>query len=1341
MNRRKRNANGTHGLYYHSSVPKVYPNSDDFGKIQYEFSKNIASKTNALVIKPSNIRIWIHDKDIDKLMKVVLEGHGQKLRQEISSNTKVKRFLEYVPHFLGLIKSIHTAVIENNIELLRAKTSPPVPPQMLSCKDVNGLTPLHKAAGLGHTKILEYLLEVWPNAVQEVDNSGKSALHYASATKNNERAFNLLVQAGADEMAMDGRGKMPAYYKKSKNSEEIDRTLLTVIPDAPRIAEQGFPSNFTWDILPAKFYEAPLRVAHSELNLSNNINDGGMKPSVSSFEIISRSDDMYNNGEEETHEEEITKVEIKKVNRPKSFTKRDVNNNSAKRAPTPIPPPLPQEENDDDDVETVQTAEAETILPNTKIENGNDAIENEMDNDGEQDYPNETDNNVVNDSNDVDSENVLDQEQENVDASLADNEENDDYNNNNEKQEEEQEDDDENIENSNEEQIENPIEEQTENVENLLEKEEAQEDESMTIVNNNDDSAYETNGNDIVSRIQSSDTNNGEHEEEVEGNELEPNNVDQETGEMQEEETETELIIETKADILIIESNENSDDSNSNKIDEDEESALSENENNKEIEIIESVEIVIVNQEVTSAENPRETGDSTEVDNLKEDENMSEGEDGEDEEEENNDVGSPSPPFEGIIREDPEKQNESQGGEFEKQNGANNNNDENEPQQEDDIQKIINSGDMEQLAALVLDGNGKKLVGRISKQPDIQAFLENVPIYMSKIHKVHVAAREGSLRDLQAALDRRKFSTAKDDISVKGTSPLHVGIIFGHTAIIRYLGSRFPETLQAVDEDNRTALHYAATIKDNGHFYNLLVTLGANPKALDNFGKTAEFYLNHDESDKILSHKDLLRSFGAAEELADEMLNDQVPDDYHSARRRLDDPDVLTTLERCYRLIQDKRASVFDRPVSRNGSLTGSASSLRLSVTSYLAKFLKRPIFEKIKHRQTRLDHNLFDVIWPAMKKTSNERRIDEDLNAGVVAPDFDVYVVFQEFFVPLIKDLHGIGQKESLKEHPRMDFFPPYIIETDDDLYQSPIHNPIESSGGKVQDIHWNLDTYAKWVLGGVVECCRNLEDFELPLNLTIGKIEQSERIMTGKLLSKEFSAAINEEGLGQYYTMNEVLENPSEIRTVLATNGLLVPLLNHADSQQQPESQAINGPYYPYGRGVYISASRTLVAWINVQEHLRILACTPLNQVADIGMAYSKVGRAMMFLENCLNFRHSYYLGYLASRPSFLGTSLRLTVTLDVPQLSKDLDNLRQLCLIRGLHMKTRTNFDSILVSNTQCMSITEWKLLQEFCSAVTNILQLEKDLSMSNSMHIADMLLKIFRKKKNSLANINE
>lgn len=40
-------------------------------------------------------------------------------------------------------------------------------------------------------------------------------------------------------------------------------------------------------------------------------------------------------------------------------------------------------------------------------------------------------------------------------------------------------------------------------------------------------------------------------------------------------------------------------------------------------------------------------------------------------------------------------------------------------------------------------------------------------------------------------------------------------------------------------------------------------------------GHTAEFYLKHEESFSILSHAELLKGFGANENLADEMLNDQ----------------------------------------------------------------------------------------------------------------------------------------------------------------------------------------------------------------------------------------------------------------------------------------------------------------------------------------------------------------------------------------------------------------------------------------------------------------------------------
>ncbi|XP_050743198.1 uncharacterized protein LOC127010492 [Drosophila biarmipes] len=206
------------------------------------------------------------------------------------------------------------------------------------------------------------------------------------------------------------------------------------------------------------------------------------------------------------------------------------------------------------------------------------------------------------------------------------------------------------------------------------------------------------------------------------------------------------------------------------------------------------------------------------------------------------------------------------------------------------IKRIVDAGDLEQLAEIVLNGEGGSLVGLKSQEPEIQAFLNNVPSYMEKIHRVHDAARDGGLLALQQALDRRKFAIAKNDISPNGSTPLHVAVLFGHTDIVRYLASRFPETMTITDNDGRTALHYAATIKDNGHFYNMLLQLGANPKALDKvseprdrslrcyseniLGHSAEFYLDKEKAKNILNYTELLNIFGA-EELENQLLNDQ----------------------------------------------------------------------------------------------------------------------------------------------------------------------------------------------------------------------------------------------------------------------------------------------------------------------------------------------------------------------------------------------------------------------------------------------------------------------------------
>lgn len=137
--------------------------------MQNQNSSNFFFFFLAIVIKPSNIRIWIHDKDIGKLSRVLWEGQGNRLRTEVSSNGKVKKFLEAVPFVMvscfifisivnnyyqivyttlqNIIKDIHSAVVDNDLDLLIGKTSS-LPAVLLSSKDANGLTPLHKVVHL-----------------------------------------------------------------------------------------------------------------------------------------------------------------------------------------------------------------------------------------------------------------------------------------------------------------------------------------------------------------------------------------------------------------------------------------------------------------------------------------------------------------------------------------------------------------------------------------------------------------------------------------------------------------------------------------------------------------------------------------------------------------------------------------------------------------------------------------------------------------------------------------------------------------------------------------------------------------------------------------------------------------------------------------------------------------------------------------------------------------------------------------------------------------------------------------------------------------------------------------
>ena len=53
-----------------------------------------------LEINSTNVRIWIHEKDLESLEAVVYEGHGNMLLSQSAGNVKIRKFLETVPKLM-----------------------------------------------------------------------------------------------------------------------------------------------------------------------------------------------------------------------------------------------------------------------------------------------------------------------------------------------------------------------------------------------------------------------------------------------------------------------------------------------------------------------------------------------------------------------------------------------------------------------------------------------------------------------------------------------------------------------------------------------------------------------------------------------------------------------------------------------------------------------------------------------------------------------------------------------------------------------------------------------------------------------------------------------------------------------------------------------------------------------------------------------------------------------------------------------------------------------------------------------------------------------------------------
>jgi len=89
-----------------------------------------------------------------------------------------------------------------------------------------------------------------------------------------------------------------------------------------------------------------------------------------------------------------------------------------------------------------------------------------------------------------------------------------------------------------------------------------------------------------------------------------------------------------------------------------------------------------------------------------------------------------------------------------------------------------------------------------------------------------------------------------------------------------------------------------------------------------------------------------------------------------------------------------------------------------------------------------------------------------------------------------------------------------------------------------------------------------------------------------------------------------------------------------------------------WPYGRGCYVSEDREFIVWVGEEDHLRIMCMKKGTILNDV---FTRLAGACDVVEaNAGKFAHSPDYGYVTSCPTNLGTGMRASVHIKVPNLT---------------------------------------------------------------------------------------
>jgi len=320
-----------------------------------------------------------------------------------------------------------------------------------------------------------------------------------------------------------------------------------------------------------------------------------------------------------------------------------------------------------------------------------------------------------------------------------------------------------------------------------------------------------------------------------------------------------------------------------------------------------------------------------------------------------------------------------------------------------------------------------------------------------------------------------------------------------------------------------------------------------------------------------------------------------------------------------------------------NDKLFEKVAAIRAKFPDNLAmKYLTREVFDSFSTEQQQ-------VLYRCAKTGID----NEDSGCGCYAMKPNDYDEFGAFFDPLIREYHGAAADA---KH-----------ETDWDASGV-------GDNGVLDVTKLGLDELSMRVRVG-----RNLAQFNLP-----GMMDKAERIEFEKVMLAAFEKIIAHPDFGgNVYSLSpdhgDGVVNPNLISEEKYNELVKAHVMfKDMDADSYLKSAGIASDW-PYGRGCYQSADKQCIIWFGEEDQLRIMCMkkgTKLNEVFDTLKSLLDTVESI----DGIDFATSEKYGYVTSCPTNLGTGMRASVHVKIPNLTADGTDAKAKAVAKPLGLSVR-------------------------------------------------------------------